>query len=220
MYIHIFNEIRDKMNKMFETGIFVKYQSNSQYKIYNSRKNVIKIFIAVKFNETHLKKPLFNQEWEKKELEPSEAESDTDEEVSAPQNGSGASNDVSSPQNRSETINKNENAPVSIRYEEKWENLLIPTKKNAFEMGNDLSISVKNDLSISVERNDLQAGNNLQNPVKTNENRTNDLIPQTPSKPAAGRSIFYFFYLLITLMEPRAMKRYIHFGQPNYPFRV
>ena len=39
MYTHIFNEIRSKMNKMFETNIFVKYQFNYQYRIYNFKKN-------------------------------------------------------------------------------------------------------------------------------------------------------------------------------------
>ena len=51
-------------------------------------------------------------------------------------------------------------------------------------MKDNLSISVKNDLSISVEINDLQAENDLQNPMKTDKNQTNDLISQTPPEPA------------------------------------
>ena len=55
-------------------------------------------------------------------------------------------------------------------------------------MGNNLSISVKNNLSILIEINDLQAKNDLQNPMKTNKNQTNNLISQTPLKSAVGRN--------------------------------
>ena len=196
MYIHIFNEIKNKMNKMFNTNIFMKYQFNRQYRIFNFRKNVVEIFTAVEFYETHPGDSLFNQKSKKEELESSEAENDIDENTSTSQNDSETNNDISDSNIMFKTIIENENASVSIRNEKKKKDLLTSTEKNASKMGddlsisvkNDLSISVKNDLSISVEIGDLQAENDLQNSIKTDENRTNDLIPQTPSEPAVERS--------------------------------
>ena len=188
MYTHIFSEIRSKMNKMSEADIFVRYQSSRQYRIFNPRKGVVETSTAVEFYETHPEGPLLNQEPEEGELEPSKAESDTDEDTSAPQNGPGASNDVSGLNTMPETIIEGGDAPVSTRNEGKKEDLPTSAGENAPKMGGDLSISVGGDLPTSVEVGDLQAGNDLQNPVKAGENRANDLILQTPSEPAVGRS--------------------------------
>ena len=188
VYIHIPNEIKSKMNKMSEANIFVEYQSSRQYRIFNPRKGVVETFIAVKFYETHPGDPLLNQKSEEGEFEPSETESDTDENTSAPQNGPEANNDVSGPNTMPETIIEGGDAPVNTRNEKKEEDLPTSAEENASKMGGDLPISVGGDLSTSVEVGDLQAGNDLQNPVKAGENRANDLILQTPSEPAVGRS--------------------------------
>ena len=119
MYIHIFNEIKNKMNKMFDVNIFVKYQFNRQYKIFNFKKNVIEIFTAMKFYKTHSKNPLFNQKSKKEELEPPKTESDTDENTSASQNDCKTNNDVFDSNTMFKTIIKNENASVSIQNKKK-----------------------------------------------------------------------------------------------------
>ena len=114
--------------------------------------------------------------------------SDIDENISTSQNDSKTNNNVFDLNTMFKIIIKSGNASVSIRNKRKKKDLSTSTKKNAFKMGENLSISVENDLSISVEINDLQAKNDLQNPMKANENRTNDLIPQTPPKPAVKQS--------------------------------
>ena len=138
----------------------------------------------MEFYKTHFGNSLFNQKSKKKEFEFSKIESDIDENISTPQNNSEINNDVFDLNTMLKTIIKNENAPVSIWNKEKKEDLSTSTGKKTFKMENNLSISVKNDLLILVEIDDLQAKNDLQNPMKTDENWTNDLISQTPSEPA------------------------------------
>ena len=79
MYTNILSEIRSKMNKMFEAGIFVGYQFNHQYRIYNSRKGAVETSIAVEFYETHPGGPLLAQEPEQGELEASEEDYSDDD---------------------------------------------------------------------------------------------------------------------------------------------
>ena len=79
MYTHIPSEIRSKMNKVSEAGIFVEYQSSHQYRIYNPKKGVVETSTAVEFYETHPGGPLLAQEPEQGELEaPEEDYSDDD----------------------------------------------------------------------------------------------------------------------------------------------
>ena len=68
MYTHIFNKIHNKMNRMFETNIFVKYQFNYQYRIYNFKKKVIKTSIIIEFYKTHFKEFLLIQKFKQKEF--------------------------------------------------------------------------------------------------------------------------------------------------------
>ena len=68
MYIHILSEIKNKMNKMFNANIFMKYQFNHQYRIFNFKKDVVEIFITMEFYKTHFKNFLFNQKSKKKNL--------------------------------------------------------------------------------------------------------------------------------------------------------
>ena len=177
MYTHIFSEIRSKMNKMFETNIFVKYQFNHQYRIYNSKKDVIKTSIAVEFYKTHFNESLLVQKSEQEEFEIFKKKNYSDNDMSAnPKSTNNPfENNDSGPQNVPEIIempdsDENKNAPNSIRIEGERA---------------DLPISMKGDLSAPIG-NDLQTprGNNLQteklpNLIKASQNRMNEKALQT-----------------------------------------
>ena len=149
---------------------------------------MVEIFITMEFYKIHFKNLLFNQKSEKKKFKFSKIKNNIDENISTSQNDFKTNNNVFDLNTMFETIIENKNASISIQNNNKKKNLSTSTEKNAFKMENNLSISVKNDLSISVEIGDLQAKNDLQNSMKANENRTNDLISQTPSESAVKQS--------------------------------
>ena len=131
------------MNKMFETNIFVEYQFNHQYCIYNFKKNVIKTSITIEFYKTNFNESLFIQKFKQKKFEILK-KNYSDDDISAnpiSANNSFKNNDSDS-QNVSETIkmpnsDENKNASDSIRIE----------KKKA-----DLPISMKGDLKVSKKK--------------------------------------------------------------------
>ena len=169
MYTHIFNEIRSKMNKMFEINIFVEYQFNHQYHIYNFKKNVIKTSIAVEFYKTHFNESLFIQKSEQKELEVFEKNySDDDTFVNPIFADNLFKNSDFNSQNVPETIkvsnsDENENASNSICIERRKTDLSISMK-------DDLKVPKGNDLQIPGG-NDLQTGK-LPNSIKASQNKT------------------------------------------------
>ena len=144
MYTHIFNEIRSKMNKMFETNIFVEYQFNHQYRIYNFKKKVIKTLIMIEFYETHFKKFLLIQKFKQKKLEIFEKNYSDNDFTNHQTTKNLFENNDSDSQNIFEVIkmfnnDENENASNSIRIEKKKADLLISVKS-------DLKVSKENDL--------------------------------------------------------------------------
>ena len=170
MYMHIFNEIRSKMNKMFETNIFVEYQFNHQYHIYNFKKKMIKTSIVIEFYETHFKKPLLIQKFKQKEFEIFEKNYSDDDFANHQTTRNLFENNDSDPQNVFEIIkmsdnDESENASNSIRIERRKADL--PTS-----MKGDLEIPRENDLQTS-EGDDLQTGK-LPNLVKAPENKADE----------------------------------------------
>ena len=131
------------MNKMFETNIFVEYQFNHQYCIYNFKKNVIKTSITIEFYKTNFNESLFIQKFKQKKFEILK-KNYSDDDISANPifaNNSFKNNDSDS-QNVSETIkmpnsDENKNASDSIRIEKKK---------------TDLPISMKSDLKVSKKK--------------------------------------------------------------------
>ena len=168
--MHIFNEIRSKMNKMFETNIFVEYQFNHQYHIYNFKKKMIKTSIVIEFYETHFKKPLLIQKFKQKEFEIFEKNYSDDDFANHQTTRNLFENNDSDPQNVFEIIkmsdnDESENASNSIRIERRKADL--PTS-----MKGDLEIPRENDLQTS-EGDDLQTGK-LPNLVKAPENKADE----------------------------------------------
>ena len=175
MYTHIFSEIHNKMNKMFETNIFVEYQFNHQYHIYNFKKKVIKTSITIEFYKTNFKKPLLIQKSKQKKLKTSEKNYSDDDPANHQATGNPFENSDSDPQGVSEMIEMpdnggSENASDSIRIE---------------EGGADLSTSVKDDLQIPGG-DDLQA-EELPNLVRAPENRADEGGPQAAPDSARER---------------------------------
>ena len=144
MYTHIFNKIHSKMNKMFETNIFVEYQFNHQYHIYNFKKKMIKISIMTEFYETHFEKLLLIQKFKQKKFEIFEKNYNNNDSANHQTTKDSFENNDSDPQNVFEMIempdnDENKNASNSIHIERRKIDLLISIKS-------DLKVSKKNDL--------------------------------------------------------------------------
>ena len=182
MYIYIFNEIRSKMNKMFETNIFVEYQFNHQYHIYNFKKKMIKTLITIEFYEIYFEKPLLIQKFKQKKLEIFEKNYSDDDPANHQTTRNPFENSDSDPQDVSEIIevpdsDENENASDSIRIEGRKADLPISMKDDLkAPIGNDLQTPRGDDLQIP-EKDDLQT-EELPNLVKAFENRADEGGPQ------------------------------------------